>query len=279
MESIFFLANLCKFSYKGVTYPGHDFSTAKVFEVGSSKMISIRKQKSLIFCVTGTDSIDDMILDTDIRMTNLIVDGKKYGRVHRGFYTYIQRLWPYITAEIDKIIEESPLDTNSHSPICNLGTVTGPFRNSLDEENSMKFKIDKRQTFKIQRFRASLLESMYVNIPMIVFTGHSLGSCCSIAALLAVLKYGDSIKVRCITFASPKIGDRDWVRSYHDHVVRNFRVVHNNDVVTMLPFGSAYKHLNDEVKLGSDGGYLLRHKSFLHVVIKSFACADRKSVV
>lgn len=277
MDSIFYLANLCKFSYKGVTLPGHDFSNAKIVEVGSSKMIVLRKQKSIIFCVTGTDSLDDMLLDTDIRMVSLEYDGRTYGRVHRGFYTYLLRLWPSIIHEIDQLLDNhssvlasTPLYTHDTFSQC---------RESLDEENSATMQIDKRQSFKLQRFRTSLLESLEANMPMVIFTGHSLGSCCAIAALLASLKYNGQLKIRCITFASPKLGDKAWVRSYHDHVARNFRVVHNHDVVAMLPLGRAYKHLNDEVRIGNNGGYLLRHKGIFHImmsIIRSWCFCFKK---
>lgn len=268
MDSIFYLANLCKFSYKGVTLPGHDFSNAKIIEVGSSKMIVLRKQKSIIICVTGTDSLDDMLLDTDIRMASLEYDGQTYGRVHRGFYTYLLRLWPTIIDEIDQLLDDNNSSDLASSPLYTYN-VTPQCRESLDQENSAIMPLDQRTSFKLQKFRVSLLESLEANKPTVVFTGHSLGSCCAIAALLASLKYNGQLKIRCITFASPKLGDKQWVRSYHKHVTRNFRVVHNHDIVAMLPLGRAYKHLNDEVRIGNNGGYLLRHKGILHLMLSS----------
>lgn len=267
MESILYLAALCKYSYRGFSYPGFDFSKTKTVEFGSSKMVMHQKKKILILCVTGTDSIDDMILDSQVGMVNLVIDGVDYGKVHRGFLTYILKLWPTMVEAITTLLDEH---TNKSTPLYRLkgiGHCQEP-RYSLDEENSAAIRLDGRTTFKVQRFRSSLLESLY-DVPMVIFTGHSLGACCAIAALMSVLQFGFQIKVRCVTFGAPKLGDRKWVQSYHRHVVRNFRVVHNNDVVSMLPFGRAYKHLNNEVRIGSNGGYLIRHKSMFHLLIKS----------
>ena len=286
MESILYLANLCKFSYRGYTNEGYDFANAKVVECGSSKMVVLRRGNAIIFSVAGTDSLEDWLLDADVKLTDLNIDGTRYGKVHRGFLTYILRLWPAMVSEINAFLDcESSAATGNSTPLhtlpeCDVNVEIGDnegsrrwkLRRSVDEDESLRIRVSRRKTFKLQRFRVSLLESMYQNMPMVVFTGHSLGSCCAISAMMAALKFGDRIRVRCITFASPKVGDKHWVRSYHEIISRNFRVVHNNDIVTLLPVGRKYRHLNDEVRLGSKGYYLFRHKGLAALLGRNIFC-------
>lgn len=284
MDSILYLANICKFSYKGQYNEGYDFSQAKIVEVSSSKMVIQKHASALVVCVTGTDSVDDWFLDADMAMIDLVVDDVHMGKVHRGFLTYIMRLWPSIMQEIDGFLQTSrdaiqgskSLEVVSADDcdisMCHIGDRNAKIRNSLDDMRSFRILIGRNKVFKVQKFRTSLLETTNKSLPVVIFTGHSLGSCCTIAALMTILHYKNRIKVRCISFASPKIGDREWVASYTKHIGRNFRVVHNHDIVSMLPLGNGYVHVNDEVRLGSNGRYLLRHRHLLWLLGNSLFC-------
>lgn len=277
MESILYLANLCKFSYKGYAHDGYDFSKAKSIEIGSSKMVIMKRGHTLLFSVTGTDSLQDWLLDADMTMVDLIVDAVKVGRVHRGFLTYIMKLWPIMYSEITAHEEfygqyNTPDMTESDSTSISSDLIVQERMDSVDQEHSFRIKVGHHKVFKLQRFNASLVDSIQAKLPLVIFTGHSLGSCCAITALMASLKYSDKIRVRCITFASPRIGDKQWVNSYSTAVSRNFRVVHNHDIVTMLPIGNGYKHVNDEVRLGSNGKYLLKHRNLLWLLGKTTLC-------
>lgn len=257
-------------------------------------MIIQRRTTALVICVTGTDSLADWILDADMTMVDLVVDDQRLGRVHRGFLTYIMRLWPAILHEIESFVESRQHTDESRTGFkvyttpspTQLGKTSSKYEysghstplhqldreNSVDDLHSFRIKVGKNKVFKLQRFRASLLEPTDRALPVIIFTGHSLGSCCTIAALMAMMMFKEQIKVRCITFASPKIGDREWVDSYTAHIARNFRVVHNHDIVSMLPLGSGYTHVNDEVRLGSNGRYMLRHRNLLWLLVNTTCC-------
>ncbi len=82
----------------------------------------------------------------------------------------------------------------------------------------------------------------------IVFTGHSLGACITISCLENSLKYPD-IDICCITFGSPKIGDKAFVDTFDNVVKHSYRVVDEEDIITNFPIGFGYFHVKNEVTL------------------------------
>lgn len=335
MDSLLYLADLCKYSYWGETLQGNDFSDAKVFEIASSKMVTLKRDNSLIICVTGTDSLEDCIIDTDLILEDLIIQNKNYGKVHRGFFRYLMRLWPIIQNEIGEFLHEYFLFKydmlnslrNSSSDIIKppvegdkdilvIGnnerrkTISSYVLSDIEEDevqiesendniqnhknedikliekscesvdtsnHSFKMKISNKKIFKLQTYSSSVCDSN--SWPSVVFTGHSLGSSCAYAALLAAIHFKDRLHLRCVTFASPKLGDSVFVKNFCNYVPCNFRVIHNHDVVTMFPFGilkitRPYKHINNEVRLGSHGNYVVKNKRLLSLLCSTFLCCS-----
>jgi len=82
----------------------------------------------------------------------------------------------------------------------------------------------------------------------IIFTGHSLGSCIVMIALECALCY-PTINITCITFGSPRIGDKKFVDMFNSKVVHSFRVIDEEDIVPKVPYGVGYIHVNNEIKL------------------------------
>lgn len=89
-------------------------------------------------------------------------------------------------------------------------------------------------------------------------TGHSLGG--AIAGIIAAYLFEDGFKVeRLVTFGGPKVTDRGGKKAIQNNI-RVTRVVHDNDVVPMIPpsgflFGS-YQHFGPEVILRDGRKYV-----------------------
>jgi hypothetical protein len=86
----------------------------------------------------------------------------------------------------------------------------------------------------------------------IAIAGHSLG------AALAILCAAENALVHKIhnpglcTFASPKIGDQDFVNAFNELALTSWRVVNKQDIVPHLPPGLFYQHVQTEVWFDSD---------------------------
>lgn len=101
----------------------------------------------------------------------------------------------------------------------------------------------------------SIRHKLYTRIPYdtcrIKITGHSLGA--ALAVLCAVdLQYNfKNADIETFLFGCPRIGNKDFVRSYNKRVFKTLRVTNGNDIVTKLPpavFG--YRHVGINIHTG-----------------------------
>ena len=96
----------------------------------------------------------------------------------------------------------------------------------------------------------------------IICTGHSLGSSlCTIAALDLQLKYADK-DVKCITFASPRVGNTSFAKLFNETIKDSCRFVYHRDPVTFLPFALRFKHVKGCIHLKKDGSVNISDKYF-----------------
>ena len=83
----------------------------------------------------------------------------------------------------------------------------------------------------------------------IVCTGHSLfGAIATIAALDCALKY--ELPVHCVTFGSPRVGSRDFVKLYCNAVDISYRCVRLKDPVSFTPAPIRFKHVRGGIHFG-----------------------------
>ena len=81
----------------------------------------------------------------------------------------------------------------------------------------------------------------------IIFTGHSLGG--ALATIFSWLYFLD--KNICITFGSPRVGNRYFVNSFNNIVKESFRYVNGEDSVCKVPtLWMGYKHVKGKIKIG-----------------------------
>lgn len=71
----------------------------------------------------------------------------------------------------------------------------------------------------------------------VICTGHSLGGAlATLGASWAALQWAQA-DVRCITFGSPRVGNKSFKKAFHSLVGTSLRLVHGRDPVPVLPPG------------------------------------------
>jgi len=98
-------------------------------------------------------------------------------------------------------------------------------------------------------------------------TGHSLGGAMAILAA-AQLIVEDAPFYGVYTFGQPRVGDRDFARTYNiEAASRTFRFQNNNDIVTRVPARlMGYSHvgkfvyISEDMQLSSDLGFWYRYR-------------------
>ena len=67
----------------------------------------------------------------------------------------------------------------------------------------------------------------------VIIAGHSMGGA---IATLASYKLGIVVPdTTCVTFGSPRVGNRSFIKSFNKRVTDSYRIVHRNDMVTKWP--------------------------------------------
>lgn len=92
----------------------------------------------------------------------------------------------------------------------------------------------------------------------IICTGHSLGG--ALATLCAVdIQYNfDSVLVSCITFGSPRVGNKAFTKSFKRRVPNSIRIVNGSDIVCKVPFLIFFfRHVHNIGKVGKKKWYLI----------------------
>tara|TARA_B110000259_G_C13932692_1_gene369583 strand:+ start:226 stop:909 length:684 start_codon:yes stop_codon:yes gene_type:complete len=90
----------------------------------------------------------------------------------------------------------------------------------------------------------------------IMVTGHSLGGALATLCALDLAITNPSLDVDCITFGSPRVGCKRFVKLFTDRVHKHVRCVHNNDLVTKIPIAFRFKHTPGKLKLTTPGSWI-----------------------
>ena len=79
----------------------------------------------------------------------------------------------------------------------------------------------------------SLLMNYCKNEKNVIIAGHSMGGA---IATLAAYKLARTVQsVTCVTFGSPRVGNRAFIKNFNKIVKSSYRIVYRNDVVTKFP--------------------------------------------
>jgi len=92
------------------------------------------------------------------------------------------------------------------------------------------------------------------NLLKIIITGHSLGGALATLCAFDLKQFGDKFgEVQCVTFGSPRVGNRHFVRLFSEMVPGSLRFVYGSDVVTKVPpVIFFYRHVEKLIKLKKD---------------------------
>jgi hypothetical protein len=99
-------------------------------------------------------------------------------------------------------------------------------------------------------------------ISNIMFTGHSLGGCCVIMAMHAAMDFRKLVKVKCYTYASPMIGDRNFVKSLLELVPGTYNIVHKRDVIPRIPCFHVYAKHHGIIVIDNDSTFAFTEHIF-----------------
>jgi len=90
------------------------------------------------------------------------------------------------------------------------------------------------------------------DIEEIIFTGHSAGTVCNLAAYdLYKLIKGKDIPMQVITFGSPRCCNKDFENDFESRI-KCTRFVLDRDIITLFPFnlvGDEYRHLGSPIQM------------------------------
>jgi predicted lipase len=88
-------------------------------------------------------------------------------------------------------------------------------------------------------------------IPRIICTGHSLfGAIATICALDCALQY--DIPIHCVTFGSPRVGGKQFVKLFNNLVDVSYRCIRHKDPITYTPLPIRFKHVRGGIHFGND---------------------------
>ena len=77
----------------------------------------------------------------------------------------------------------------------------------------------------------------------LIFIGHSLGGALATLGSCYYANKYPNIKTSCVTFGSPRVGNRSFVKIFNKTVSESYRFVNDNDPVPCLPSRLRYKHV------------------------------------
>lgn len=97
------------------------------------------------------------------------------------------------------------------------------------------------------------LDRIRTEFDTILCTGHSLGGACATLCSLILAEAYEDKQVSCITFGSPRVGDKSFGENFDNCVHQHLRIINAGDPVTALPVSREYVHVDDAIAIGSHG--------------------------
>lgn len=118
----------------------------------------------------------------------------------------------------------------------------------IPDENRPKVHYGFLKQFRsIQNELDELVEEFMLSnykVKDIIITGHSLGGgLATLASLHYGLKY-KGISVFCVSFGSPRVGNKKFAKMFNKNVYMSRRYVNDDDPITMIPSSIRFTHVN-----------------------------------
>jgi hypothetical protein len=94
-------------------------------------------------------------------------------------------------------------------------------------------------------------------IDRIILTGHSLGGALATLASPLLAEKFPSISIQCISFGSPRVGNRAFSHWFNAKLHSNLRLANDFDQVPNLPFETFYEHVGPAISLSDENEILV----------------------
>lgn len=79
----------------------------------------------------------------------------------------------------------------------------------------------------------TLITKLCIDNNRVIIAGHSMGGA---IATLAAYKMASIVQdITCVTFGSPRVGNRKFIKRFNKRVTHSYRIVYRNDMVTRWP--------------------------------------------
>lgn len=109
--------------------------------------------------------------------------------------------------------------------------------------------------WQFDNIQYSLYNELYkLDFNKIIFAGHSLGGALATLASTFYKNRHRDINVSCITFGSPRVGNKKFIKYFNKNIDESERYVNGEDSVTKLPMSWRtlffnYKHVRTKIKI------------------------------
>lgn len=106
--------------------------------------------------------------------------------------------------------------------------------------------------YKAPEVRDALLEVITKDIHYIKICGHSLGAALAVLCAVDIQYNFPDCDIEVAVFGCPRVGNKDFVKSYNKRVDKTVRVENGNDIVTKLPLVlMGYRHVGAKLHIGT----------------------------
>lgn len=263
MESFLFLSRLCKYAQsKDKTTIADDF-LEQLYQTQSVKgYITTTCQNCYVVCL-----FDDLEMFKSLKQNRGLCDVKynsyMFGRANKLACDYAMRLLDAVIVDVDLFLLEH--SNKSHDTVFEDGNATmrkqcSVLSNAPGSVVSMlRVVVESTKLLKLHKFTSPFLES--TGKPCVIFTGHGLGCSCAIIATILAEKYKSLLNVKCVTFGSPRLYDKEFLCNYQRLVHRNYNIVLEEDAITDFMEFKPYKPAPNLIVLGMHGDYKLKSTS------------------
>ena len=103
------------------------------------------------------------------------------------------------------------------------------------------------------------------NIKRIIFCGHSLGAALATIAALDYKLQNSTQNVKCVTFASPRVGNKSFSKLFNKTIKTSYRIVYHRDPVTFLPTLIRFHHVKGCIHFKKNGKVNISDSYFMPI--------------
>jgi len=100
------------------------------------------------------------------------------------------------------------------------------------------------------------------DIKELSFNGHSSGGAIANIASLDMSYIYNTMKIKCITFGAPRVGNKHFIENYNKRINESLRIVNKNDIITFVPLPIIYTHNHKPLIIQNKNRYELNIVSY-----------------